>query len=102
MAKHPQLRLFLFSPAATAIDFAAKAFPEVRPETKLEDPAPLMAPPVSDRLPPLEPASAGSRLALGLAGLVAVAGTLAAVYWLRPRPARAARRPRLVLGMGDR
>lgn len=39
MDENPELKLFLFSPSAMAIDFAAKAFPGVRPETKLEDTA---------------------------------------------------------------
>jgi nitrous oxidase accessory protein len=92
----PELRLFLFSPSATAIDFAAKAFPEVRPETKLEDPAPLMSAPVSPLLPPLEAASTGSRAALGIAGLVAIAVPALVVAQLRARPVRKVRRARLV------
>jgi nitrous oxidase accessory protein len=42
--RHPELRLFLYSPATNAIDFAAKAFPLVRPQPKLTDDHPLMAP----------------------------------------------------------
>jgi hypothetical protein len=71
-----------------AVDFAAKAFPEVRPETKLEDPAPLMHAPVSPYLPALDAVPAGSRVALGAAGLAAIAGTLFVIARLRPRPAR--------------
>jgi nitrous oxidase accessory protein len=90
----PSLRLFTFGPAATAIDFAAKAFPETRPETKLEDPAPLMSAPVSPYLPTTGAISSGSRFVLGAAGLAAIAFVLAAVARLRPRPVRAATAPR--------
>lgn len=53
MQREPALRLFLYSPATNALDFAAKAFPVVRPQPKLEDSAPLMAPqvPVAPSLP---------------------------------------------------
>lgn len=53
MRREPGLRLFLYSPATNALDFAAKAFPVVRPQPKLEDSAPLMAPriPVAPSLP---------------------------------------------------
>ncbi len=88
--QHPELRLFLFSPAAMAVDFAAKAFPEVRPEIKFEDPAPLMAAPVSPHLPPADAASQGSRMILGIASTLALIGALAAIRRLRPAavPAR--------------
>lgn len=51
MARQPELRLFLHSPAVNAIDFAAKAFPLVRPQPKLEDTQPLMTPEVPTGLP---------------------------------------------------
>jgi hypothetical protein len=101
MADEPNLRLFLFSPSAMAIDFAAKAMPEVRPETKLEDPAPLMSAAVSPLLPPLETANAGSRLVLGFGGFAALAGAVAGVLQLRPRPTRSSNRRRLLAGQGD-
>lgn len=84
MDRHPSFRLFQFSPAALAIDFAARAFPSVRPETKFEDSAPLMEPPFSALLPPVERAGSTSRLALGGAGGLAVAAVLAALVALRP------------------
>ncbi len=40
---YPELRLFIYSPASQAIDFAAAAFPSLRPDTKLVDDAPIMS-----------------------------------------------------------
>lgn len=45
LASEPNLRLFVHSPAQQAIEFTARALPEVRPEPKFTDPAPLMSPP---------------------------------------------------------
>ena len=53
MTEQPELRLFLHSPAVNAIDFAAKAFPLVRPQPKLEDTQPLMNPVIPDAVPTL-------------------------------------------------
>jgi len=44
MQQEPVLRLFLYSPASTALDFAARAFPLVKPQPKLEDERPKMTP----------------------------------------------------------
>ena len=44
MDRHPQFRLFLYSPAVQAIEFAARALPIFKPKPKLTDPRPLMAP----------------------------------------------------------
>ncbi len=41
--RRPELRLFLYSPATQAMDFAARAFPVVKPQPKLVDDAPRMA-----------------------------------------------------------
>ena len=40
--RRPELRLFLYSPATQAMDFAARAFPVVKPRPKLVDHAPRM------------------------------------------------------------
>ena len=42
--RYPSLRLFFFSPAQQAIDFAAKAFPVIKPKPKLTDEVPEMTP----------------------------------------------------------
>ena len=52
MQQEPMLRLFIYSPASNAIDFASRAFPLVKPKPKLEDERPFMAPTIPDA-PPL-------------------------------------------------
>ena len=52
MQQEPLLRLFIYSPASNAIDFAARAFPLVKPKPKLEDTRPAMSP-TSPAAPPL-------------------------------------------------
>lgn len=75
MDRHPELRLFLYSPAAQAVDFAARAFPLVRPQPKLTDDRPLMAPVVPEGLPGL-PQPSRQPLGIASASLLAVAATL--------------------------
>jgi nitrous oxidase accessory protein len=81
--RHPQLRLFTFSPAAMAIDFAARAFPAVQPREKFVDPAPLMSPPSSAGLPPVERSATWTRLVGAAAGLGVALGTLVVVGRVR-------------------
>lgn len=71
MEKHPDLRLFLYSPAANAIEFAATAFPLVKPKPKMTDERPLTAPIIPAQAPPLPlPENKGwGFLALALVGL---------------------------------
>lgn len=45
LAKEPNLRLFVHSPAQQAIEFTGRALPELRPSPTLIDPAPLVSPP---------------------------------------------------------
>jgi nitrous oxidase accessory protein len=76
LGDNPELRLFSYSPASMAIDFAAEAFPSFRPQVKFEDPAPLMSPNASHLLPAVERDPANNRLMLGFTG---VAGGLCAL-----------------------
>ncbi|MBI3943453.1 MAG: nitrous oxide reductase family maturation protein NosD [Chloroflexi bacterium] len=48
---HPELRLFEFGPAAQALDFAARAFPLIKPQPKMADPAPMVQPYLPENLP---------------------------------------------------
>jgi ABC-type multidrug transport system ATPase subunit len=52
-SRFPNLRLFIFSPSSQAVDFAVKAVPFVRPQPKLTDSQPLMAPVFPQNLPAL-------------------------------------------------
>ena len=44
IGRQPNLRLFVYSPVITAVDFAARAFPLVRPQPVLVDEQPLTQP----------------------------------------------------------
>jgi nitrous oxidase accessory protein len=83
--EHPKLRLFLFSPAALGIDFAAKAFPAVRPQPKLVDTGPLVQPTYSDELPPVPGPSLRDRLLTASIGLVGITAFVAGLGRLRRR-----------------
>lgn len=41
LAREPNLRFFVHSPAQQAVEFTARALPELRPDSKMNDPAPL-------------------------------------------------------------
>lgn len=86
MDRHPALRLFLFSPAVTAIDFAARAFPAVRPETKLVDTAPLTHPVEAAALPTRTEQTRLWRAMTGIAGVVVGIGAALMIGFLRRRP----------------
>ncbi len=77
--REARLRALIYSPAVQAVEFAAAAFPVVRPLPKLTDPTPRIDPalPPASALPPQRPwqmiAAALSVLALGLgSGLAAL------------------------------
>lgn len=53
MQREPNLRLFLFSPAAGLLDFAARAFPLVKPQPKLVDERPWTRPIIPTHAPAL-------------------------------------------------
>ena len=69
----PNLRALIYSPASQAIEMAASSFPVVRPQPKLEDRAPLMAP---AGLPALasNPASDPGPMALAALAVTAFGG----------------------------
>jgi nitrous oxidase accessory protein len=73
MQREPELRLFVHSPAVNALDFAAKAFPSVRPQPKLEDSLPMMSPIIPANTPALPQTSnpAWYGFAIGLITLAA-------------------------------
>lgn len=78
MAQHPPLRLFIYSPAIQALDFAARAFPLVRPQPKLEDPRPRMEPYIPQGLSGIELPTrwplAAAGFGLMVLGLILIAG----------------------------
>ncbi len=76
VSRQPELRLFLYSPAVSAVDFAAKAFPLVRPRPKLEDTEPLMAPDVPTDVPSLPQPSRAGGFWSGLALILLAVGIM--------------------------
>jgi nitrous oxidase accessory protein len=78
--RQPRLRIVQFGLAAGALEFAARAFPGLRPPPKVSDPAPLMAMP---RLEPPPGLAAPDRrpLAAVAAGLLALAGGGLCAAW---------------------
>lgn len=80
LAVEPNLRLFVHSPAQQAIEFTARALPELQPKSVLVDPAPLARPPeiklavpAADGVSPVM-ASLAAGLLLASGGLTVVLG----------------------------
>lgn len=96
--RYPVLAFFRFSPAFAALELAARAVPVFRPEPRLTDPAPLVAPPTP---PPAVPGLKPDPTPFyPLAGLLLAAGlaVLGMPWFDRPReryapPAPAGRAP---------
>lgn len=86
MQKSPNLRLFVYSPATNALDFAAKAFPLVKPQPKLVDERPLTQPYIPNEAPPL-PRTFSPLWPLVSGGIilltVALMGVVPRVHWRR-------------------
>ncbi|MFG0274415.1 MAG: nitrous oxide reductase family maturation protein NosD [Phycisphaerales bacterium] len=74
IAREPNLRLFVHSPAQQAIEFTARALPEFRPDPKFTDPAPLAAMPDLPEAPVV--AQRRAPIALTAFGLLGAAGAL--------------------------
>ena len=95
MQQEPQLRLFIYSPASNAIDFASRAFPLVKPKPKLIDERPYMTPMIPAGAPPLPQSSSQGWIGLAVA-LVVVALGLAALprlHWRRYQLAALSNQP---------
>jgi nitrous oxidase accessory protein len=76
--QEPRLRVLAYSPAAQAVEFAGQSFPVIRPQPKLADDAPLIAPieiPAFARPPAVSPLP----LALISAALVGLGVLLVAI-----------------------
>lgn len=72
LQREPNLRVLVHSPAQQAIEFTARALPELRPEPTLVDPRPMTRPPAID-LPMAQATSDGLYLAGASLGLLGAA-----------------------------
>ena len=84
---HPPLRFFEATPAAVAVDLAGTMFPAFRPREKVEDNAPIIAPPdipVPVATPGVSAGADSPTVAVGVA-MVGVAGGL---WWASRKPLR--------------
>lgn len=99
--RHPSLRIFTLSPAIQAVDFAARAFPFIRPQPKLEDEGPLMAPVIPANLPALPPPD-GLPLGAASAGLMGLALALGLLLNLNIRGVRPAASAAAAVAVPDR
>ncbi|MCP3935620.1 MAG: nitrous oxide reductase family maturation protein NosD [Actinomycetia bacterium] len=81
--RHPELRFLLGTPAARAIDMAGEAFPNLRPEPKLIDTAPLVSTPDFPEAPSARGEPSRLTVLAASAILLLVAGAIVAAA--RPR-----------------
>ncbi len=78
LAREPNLRLFVHSPAQQAIEFTARALPELRPESTLIDPAPLASPPGIE-ISISAASRSGLRMGVVAIALILIAGACTAI-----------------------
>ena len=85
MQQEPLLRLFIYSPASNAIDFASRAFPLVKPKPKLVDEQPYMKPMIPADVPPLPQSNNQGWIGLAAALVLAALGlaALPRLHWRR-------------------
>ncbi len=83
LAREPNLRLFVHSPAQRAIEFTARALPELQPPPVLIDPAPLAEPPTIELASPAPGGGAGAMAALAV-GLLLASAALTALLGREP------------------
>ncbi len=74
--EHPDLEFFAYTPAAQALDAAARAFPALRPEPKAVDDSPLIEAPVTEPLAGLPGPPSRWALVLAAAGMLAASAAL--------------------------
>lgn len=87
LAREPNLRLFVHSPAQQAVELTARAFPQLNPDPMLRDPAPLASPPdfqLESKNVRQSPVAMGS-LSLGL---IALGGVVMLVFASDPNRTR--------------
>jgi nitrous oxidase accessory protein len=87
VAQEPNLRLFLYSPAINTLDFAAKAFPIVRPQPKLVDERPFMSPTLPSQAPALPRSAVSSWFGMALLFVLLALGIIQ-LSRLRQQPYR--------------
>ncbi len=113
MGRYPPLQLFRYSPVAQALDFAAEAVPLVRPQPKLEDRAPRMAPVLPEGVPAPE---SRPQWAFGVGMAVLAVGGVVLMGWFSlgwpgdrrrgrrgdlPRPRFLSRQPEALAANGE-
>ncbi|HRF94897.1 MAG TPA: NosD domain-containing protein, partial [Aggregatilineales bacterium] len=82
--EYPMLRLFTYSPASQSLNFAAVAFPSLRPDPKVIDEAPMMHYTVPAHIAQNTPTVSISFLVVSLM-LLGIGG---AIYWFTVNPIR--------------